>query len=273
MRLQRKSTFSYIFRNFWRLVYVVLPVAVLLAFFYNPARELSIFDALINGNITADNFLGMLTSVLTVLRLGKYWWVTLCAILLLVLTMCLLVVMISRHMRVGKMQVFPIKKALLIFPQMLLYVVVCIVANELAMLVVVGLSYLIKFIGNVYAIVSITMVLAFAIRVFLTYLFGLLLMTFPLMYSDNYRFNVAMSHSARVMSSRQMNLFGMSLLYASLRLVVLIVAYMLAPFKLHVLVYGVALTLCLMFIPSFAFKKFYDDIGGERRDLVQKLFD
>ena len=261
------------FRNFWQLVYVVLPVSVLLAFFYNPAGELSLLDALVNGDVTFANYLGLLTNYMTVLRLGKYWWVTLIAIILLVLTMCLMVVKISRHMRVGKMPSLPFKYAFGIFPQMLLYVVVCIAVNELGMLIVVGVSFLIRFIGNALAIVSISLVFTFVVRVFLAYLFGLLVVTFPLKYSENYRFNIAMAYSARVMARKRGQLVGLSLLYAFARVAVLAIARLLEPFKLHVLAYAVALTLLLIFIPCFAFKKFYDDLGGERRDLIRKIFD
>lgn len=273
MRLQRKSTIAYMFRNFWQLVYVVLPVSALLAIFYNPATEVSLYISLFKGEVALDNYLQLLTDNLTVLRLGKYWWVTLIAIVLLVLTMCLLVVKISKHMRVGKMPALPFKQAFGIFPQMLLYVVACIAVNEVGMLIVVGVSFLIRFIGDATAIVSITLVLTFVMRVFLAYMFGLLLVTFPLRYSENYRFNVAMSYSARIMSVNRGKLVGLSMLYVCSRLLVATIGYFLQPYGPHLLVYAIAFIMLLMYVPSFAFKKFYDDVGGERRDLIRKIFD
>ena len=273
MRLQRKSTIAYMFRNFWQLVYVVLPVSVLLAFFYNPAGDLVLAEALVKGDVALNNYLGLLTNNLTVLRLGKYWWVTLIAVVVLVITMCLMVVKISRHMRVGQMLGLPFKYAFGIFPQMLLYVVICIAVNEVGMLIVVGACLLMRFIGNATAIVSIALVLTFAMRVLLTYMFGMLVVTFPLKYSEKYRLNIAMSLSARLMSDKRGQLAGLSLLYVFARVAVLVVARLLEPFKLHVLAYAVALTLLLIFIPCFAFKKFYDYLGGERRDLKQIMFD
>ena len=261
------------FRNFWQLVYVALPVSVLMAFFYNPSSEISLFVTLVNGEVTLDNYLNLLTNGLTVLRFGKYWWVALCIVVLLAYTMSLMVVKLDRHMRVGNMSALPLKRAFGVFPIMLGYIVGCIVVNELFMLIVVGISYMVKFIGNAAAIVSIAFALTFAVRVFLTFLFGLLIITFPLKYSENYRFNIAMSYSARIMSNRRLQLLGFSALFAIARIAVMAVAYLLEPLMLDVLAYAVAITLCLMFVPVFAFKKFYDDIGGERRDLVKKLFD
>ena len=273
MRFQRKSTIAYMFRNFWQLVYVALPVSVLMAFFYNPSQEISLFVTLVKGEMTMDNYLDLLTKALTVLRFGKFWWVILCAIVLLALTMCLMVVKLDRHMRMGKMPALPFKRAFGVFPLMLLYIVACFAITELSILIVVGICFMVRFIGNATAIVSIALGLTFALRVFLTYIFGLLIITFPLKYSENYRFNVALSYSARVMSTKRLQVIGFALLYPTVRIAVMAVAYLLAPFMLDVLVYAIMLTLCLMFIPCYAFNKFYDDVGGERRDLQELLFD
>ena len=273
MRFQRKSTIAYMFRNFWQLVYIPLPVCVLIAFFYNPSQEISLISALIQSEVSMDNYLYLLTQNLTILRLGKYWWVVLIAIVLLAVTMCLMVVKMDRHMRMGKMPAFPLKRSLPIFPFMLAYIVGCLVATELAILVVVGICYMLRVIGNATAVVTIALALTFVVRVLLTYAFGLLIITFPLKYSENYRFNVAMSYSARVMSTKRLQLVGLALLYPTARIAVMALASVLEPFLLDVLVYAVTITLCLVFIPCYAFKKFYDDVGGERRDLREKLFD
>ena len=279
MRFQRKSTIAYMFRNFWQLVYVTLPVSVLLAFFYNPSSfynhpsEISLVYALVKGEVVMENYLDLLTDSITVLRFGKYWWVVLCSIVVLAFTMCLMVVKLDRHMRMGKMPALPLRRAFGIFPQMFLYILGWLAISELVMLIIVGISYMGRFIRNATAIVSIAISLTFVARVFLTYMFGLLIVSFPLKYSENYRFNIALSYSARIMSSKRIQLVGLAFLFATARIAVMAIAYLLQPFMLDVLLYAVTLTLCLMFVPVFAFKKFYDDIGGERRDLVEILFD
>ena len=273
MRFESKSTIAYMFRNFWQLVWIPLPVSALIAIFCNPSSEISLFVALFNGEITWDNYREMLTQSLTVLKFGNNWWIALCAIALLALTMSLMVVKLDRHMRMGKMPVFPLRRAFGIFPHMLLYIVCCLAANELGMLIVVGIAHLIGFVGSATAIVSIAIAFAFVVRAFLTYMFGLLIISFPLKYTENYRFNIALSYSARAMSSKRMQLVGLSCLYVASRALVMALAYLLQSLVLDALLYTVAITFCLTFLPCLAFKKFYDDVGGERRDLREILFD
>ena len=261
------------FRNFWQLVYVTLPVSVLIAIFYNPSQEISLFVSLVRDRVTMDSYIGLLMKSITVLRFDKYWWIVLLVIVLLAFTMCLMVVKLDRHMRMGKMPALPVRRAFGIFPQMLLYIVSFLAVTELFMLVIVGITYMSRFIGNATVIVSVALGLTFVVRAFLTYTFGLLILSFPLKYCENYRFNIAMSYSARTMSSKRLQLVGLGLLYPTARIAVMALAYLLETVMLDVPVYAIAMTLCLTFVPCYAFKKFYDDIGGERRDLVEILFD
>ena len=272
MRLQSKSSISYTFRNFWKLVYVTLPVSVLMAFFYNPTKEIQLFSALVKGEIVLDDTVLWLGECLTVLRFGGFWWIIPLAIVSLAYAMSVMVVKLDRHMRVGQMPAFPLKRAFGVFPFMLLYIFCCVAVTEVFRLIIVGIAYMLNFIGNATAIVSVALGLSFIVRVFLTYIFGLLVITFPLKYSDNYRFNVALSYSARTMSRKKLQLLGIAIAYAFIRIAVMAVAYLLAPYKLDVLVYAVAFTVGFTFVPCFAFKHYYDDVGGERRDIEQIIF-
>ena len=272
MRTQNKSTIAYMFRNFWKLVYVTLPVSVLIAFFLHPSHETALFAATVRGDITMDNYMIALSDAFTVLRWGRYWWVALCAVVLLSYAMCVMVVKLDRHMRMGKMPALPVRRAFGIFPQMLGYIAVWVCLSELYKLIIVGIAYMLKFIPSATAIVCITMALVLVARTFVAYLFGLLLLTFPLKYSENYRFNIAMAYSARTMSTKRLQLVGLSLAYTLGRVAVQALAYLLQPYRLYVVLYAVVLTLMLMFVPGFAFKKYYDDVGGERRDISELLF-
>lgn len=271
MRFQRKSTIAYIIRNFWQLVCVTLPVSALMALFYNPST-ITLFMRLVRGEVNIDNYQQLLADSLTVLRFGGYWWVELIAIVLFALTMCVMVVKLDRHMRMGQMLTLPLRRAFGIFPLMLLYVVCWMAIRELFMLVIVGICYMIRFVGNATAIVSVAIALTFVARTFLAYMFGLLVITFPLKYSENYRFNIALSYSARVMSTKRLQLLGLALLFSFGRVALETVAYFIHPYMVDVFVYLIALCLCLVFVPCFAFVKFYEDIGGERRDLREMLF-
>ena len=260
------------FRNFGQLFYVTLPVAILLAFFYNPRLEISLFVSLVNGQLDMDNYSQALGQALSVLRFGKYWWVSLIAVVVLVVAMCVMVVKIDRHMRVGQMPVLPLRRSFGLLPSMLLYVVSWIVATELFMLIPLGAAYILRFVGNATAIVFLALGFTVVIRCFLSYIFALLIISFPLKYSENYRFNVALAHSARIMSPRKGKLLLIAVAYPMLRIAVMALAYLLQPINLDVLLYAVAELLCLTYVPCFAFKQYYDDVGGERRDVGQIMF-
>lgn len=272
MRLQSKSSISYMFRNFWKLIYVTLPVAVLMAFFCNPTKEIELFSMLVKGEIALKDTTYLLGECLSVLRFGKFWWVVPIAIVLFAITMSLIVVKVDRHMRVGQMPAFPLKRAFGIFPFMLLYICCWLAVSEIFMLIIVGIGYMLHFVGNATAIVSVALGLTFIVRVVLSYVFGLLVLSFPLKYSENYRFNVALSYSARTMSAKRLKILGLAFLYVFSRVAMMAIGYLLAPYKLDVLVYAVAYAICFTYVPCFAFKHFYDDVGGERRDVSQIMF-
>ena len=270
MRFQSKSSFIYTFRNLRQLFFVTLPVSVLLAFFYNPRLETDLFVALVGGQINADNFFNEFATAFTVLRFGRNWWVVLLAVVILAYTMSLMVVKIDRHMRIGEMLSLPLKRAFGIFPMMLLYIVGWVVVSEIFMLIIVGVVYMLRFVPSAAAIVGIGFGLTFIVRAFLTYIFCLLIITFPLKYSENYRFNVAMSYSARVMAAKRGKLIILSAAYPFARYFVMALAYFIRP--VDAFAYAVAIFFILTFIPCFAFKQYFDDVGGERRDVGQKIF-
>ena len=270
VRFQSKSSITYMFRNFAQLFFVTLPVSVLLAFFYNARLETDLFVNLVGGRINAENFFNEFARCFTVLRFGRYWWVDCLAVILLAYTMCILVVKIDRHMRIGEMLTLPLKRAFGIFPIMLAYVVCWIVVSEVFMLIIVGVVYMLRFLPSAEAIVGIGFGLTLIVRAFLMYIFCLLVITFPLKYSENYRINVAMSYSARLMVKKRGLMLLLSLTYPLARYAVMVLAYFARP--LDVIVYAVAIFFALTYIPCFAFKQYYDDVGGERRDVSQIMF-
>ena len=263
------------FRNFFMLVYVALPSAALMAFatfLYKPTAEIGLFVAMFDGSLTMDNCTSELLNRLSLLRYGRYWWVFVIAVVVLACSACIMVVKIDRHMRTGLMPALPVKRALGILPSMLLYVVCCVAASELATLVAVGISYLIRFISNATAIVAVVLVLTFAVRALCAFVFGLLIVSFPLKYGENYRFNRAMSYSARLMFAKKGKLLIFALLYPLLRLAILGLAYLLQPYYLDWIVYGVAFLFAFTYVPCLSYKQYYDDVGGERRDVGQIIF-
>lgn len=275
MRYQRKSSISYMFRNFFKLVYVSLPAALIMAFamyIYKPSVEIDLLSALVRSEMTMENYSSQLLQSLTLLRYGKYWWIFAIAIVVLACAVSISVVKTDRHMRTGQMPVLPMRRALGVLPLMLPYIVCSVLVVELGNLLAVGISYLIRFFGNATAIVCVVLGLLFAIRVMTTYVFGLLIMSFPLRYSENYRFNRAMSYSARMMFPKKATMWSMAILYPTIRLATLSLAYLLVPYNMDWLIYTVALLFAITYVPCLCYKQYYDDVGGERRDLQRKLF-
>ena len=273
MRFQSKSSFSYMFRNFGQLFFVTLPVSVLLAFFVVPTAEAQLFATLVRGQLSAENYFNEFAKSLTLLRFAQNWWTALVvcvAGVLLAYTMCLMVVKIDRHMRIGEMQTLPLKRAFGLFPMMLLYIVGWFAVSEVAVLIIVGVVYMLSFLPSIEAIVGIGFGLTLVVRAFISYIFCLLIITFPLKYSENYRLNVAMSYSARVMTTKRGKLILFSIVYPLARCLVMTVAYFAHP--LEFVVYTVAIFFLLTFVPCFAFKQYYDDVGGERRDIARIIF-
>lgn len=272
MKLHSKTAISYMFRNFWKLVYVTLPASALLALFYNPAKELQLFGMLVAGQLTMDDYTYWVGNSLTVLRFGNTWWATLISLVVFAFAMSIMIVKLDRHMRMGVMPALPLRRAFGIFPIMLAYILCWLVTVEVFALVAVGISYMAKFLGSVTAIVSLTIALSFVFKAIIAYMFVLLLISFPLKYSENYRFNRALSYSARIMFPKKRLLLGIALAYPFARAIVMALGYLLAPYHLDLLVYGVGVLFATTFVPCFAFKHYYDDVGGERRDLPRSIF-
>lgn len=57
MRYQSSSAISYFFRNFWKYIYIVLPVAVFMAVFANYSSETTFLQNWIRGNLTEETYL------------------------------------------------------------------------------------------------------------------------------------------------------------------------------------------------------------------------
>lgn len=252
------------FRNIWQLLIITLPASLVTAIFCNTEPELTLVTALFKGDITDANYMSELGVNLTLLRFGDYWWGVLISIVLLSYAMCLLVVKIDRHMRTGKMSLLPLRGALDIFLSMLLYIVTMIAVYEGSMLVIVGIVYMLRFISNVTTLMVLALTMTFFVWVFLAYIFLLLIVSFPLKYSEKYRFNIAMSYSVRIMAPKK-RVIGFAFLYPVCRIAVMALSYVVGPFDY--VINALAILFCLTYIPCFAYTQYYDDVGVERRDI------
>ncbi len=272
MKVQRKSAIAYLFRNFWQLVLVSLPAAVLLGFFVTPSDEITFMQSLARGELTLENYFGAYANAYSALRLVNNWWVIIISFVLVCFTFSVLIVKIDRHMRVGEMVAFPLKRSFALFPLILAYVFIWFLASEIANFVGIGLMYIFKFINNVGAVVSIGVVSDFMANMFVTGLFFRLIITIPLKVSENYRLNIALSYSARCSAGHKGILWGLTFGYVWGRYAVMCLGYLLMPFNLDVLVYALAYLFCIAYIPCLSYKLYHDTVGGERRDISEIIF-
>jgi len=255
------------------LVYVALPAAVLLAFFANPSREIEFFRMLFAGELNSENNVYLFTRAITVMRYGKYWWVAIIAFLFLVLTISMLIVKINRHMHVGEMSALPFKQTFRLFPFALTVFACFFGISEIAMLLSVGIMYILRSVGSALAVSLIGVGVSFVLRLLSAWIFMLLIIALPLKFSENYHLNVALSYSVRMMSKQGKLTWGLSCAYVFGRYAVMGLGYLLSPYKLDILLYALVYLFIIMLMPSLAYRLYHDVIGGERRDITQIIFD
>lgn len=272
MKFQSKSAFAYIMRNFWRLVYVALPIAVLLAFFANPSGEIEFLHTLIAGELTLDNVFLVFNNAYTVLRFGSLWWTDVIAFTVLALTISMLIVKISRHMRVGVMPALPFKKTFALFPTTFLLLLSYFCVSEIAMLLSVGIMYIIRAVNNATAIAAVGFAVAFVVRLIIVWIFMLLILALPLKYSENYSLNVGMSYSVRVMTKLPKQVWAITLVCSFGRYVMMLCAYFLRPYYVDVVLYALIYLAVILYLPVYAYKVYHDVVGGERRDVTEIIF-
>lgn len=272
MRPQSKSAYSYIMRNFWKLVYTALPVAVLMAFFANPTREIEFLRALATDKLTLDNVFPMFNSAFTILRFGKLWWAYVITFVVLAFTSAMLIVKISRHMRIGVMPALPFKKTFALFPTTFFVLLCYFCVGEIAMLLSVGVMYIIIAVNNAVVIAVTGTAVAFVVRVILVWLFMLLILALPLKYSESYSLNVGLSYSVRVMTKLPKQVWLLASVYIFGRYLVMLCAYFLRPYYLDVVIYALAYLFVVMYLHAYAYKVYHDVVGGERRDVTDSVF-
>lgn len=273
MKIKSKSAIAYIMRNFWQLVYVVLPVAVLMVFFANPDRETDFLYSLIFGQLTFDNVFLLFNGSYTVLRFGKLWWVSAITFVVLAFTVSLLIAKISRHMRIGVMSALPFKRAFGIFPVTFAALLVYFCITEILMLLSVGTMYILRATNNVVLVSVVGVAVSFVVRLIVTWVFMLLILAFPLKYSENYHFNVGLAYSARVMTKLPRQVWTITLVYSIGRYVVMVCAYFARPYYLDIVLYALCYLFAIMYLTAFAYKVYHDVVGGERRDIAHTIFD
>ena len=272
MKKQSKSVVAYIFRNFWQLALTVLPLAVLGGVFFNFDSSGKFVHDAFSGLVSKDSFFGDIAKTFICVRFARYWYANIFTALALVLVNSLLIVKISRHMRVGAMSAFPIKEALKLAPAIFLYAVTFFVAVQLLELITMGIVAMLSFVDRISVLVSIYMTLSFISELLLSYVFARLLCTLPLVYCEDYRFFRAMSFSMRLTDTCKVKALGYAFTYSVAKVAVTAVVTLVGNKTLGYVLYSMFYFVLLIFVLVWAFKMYYDATGSERHDIGDRLF-
>lgn len=271
MRYQRKSSIAYIFRNFWHLAPIGLIAAVLMGFFCNNSVEVSFVEGFMHGSLNDENVLRDVLNAVSVLRFREMWWGVILAVLTFVFTESMLTIKVARHMRTGEMVAFPVKRAFSVFPTMLLFVLCVCALVECLNLVIAGVAFLLRAAGTL-TVVIVTVSLVYVVRILAMAVVGTLLFAFPIMYMENYSFNLALSYSVRLVSERKGFLWAMALIYPLCRLALTAICGLIGLKIVTYAVFSLFYLFCIVFVPCVTFKLYYDTVGGERRDISKVMF-
>ena len=269
MRYQNPSAISYFFRNFWRYIYIVLPVSVFMAIFANFSTETAFLQDWIRGNLTPETYLTKMMNGMSLVRQPNDWLYGVISFVLLAITFSLLVVKMSRHMRVGGFVVFPLKSAMKIMPSMLLFCACFAVALQLLQFVTFGILWALgKFLAMDVVIIIGIALLCFDIGI-VVYLWMQMLLCFPLSYSESYPFNVALSYSIREMSNHSKLCIGHAIAFTLVQALVVTLDYVL-PVISHI-VHGLFFVFVIYYVPCLAFTIHHKTLGTERKDISRVL--
>lgn len=274
MRDQSKSAVAYIFRNFLHLAPWALVSAALMGMFFNGSNYVSLFTHLQEGNVNDYNAAGTVLHYFSVLRFkdfDSYWWGAIVAIVVLAFTLSLLMVKVERHMQIGEMKVFPLRRTMAVFPAMLLFVVCVTLFVEGCNLVTAGIAYLLRSLGAT-VVVSVSFALAFLFRMLFMLVLGTLMVAFPIMFVEHYALNQAMSYSVRLMSEKRRFLWTIATVYPLCEAALTALCGFIGVQAVAITLFSVMYLFCMLLIPAVTFRIYFECVGGERRDIGRKIF-
>ncbi len=271
VRYQRKSAIAYIFRNFWQLAPFAVVSAILLGLFCNTNAEIGLIAGCIDGTVNSDNVLTAVLNSVSVMRFGKEWWGLLLALVVFAMTESLLIEKVYNHMRTGEMLTFPFGRSFSVMPTMFLFVFIIAAINEIARLIVCGVVAMAGALG-VTAVVSIALSLEFVVKVVMLAVIGTLFYAFPITFLENYKFNLALSYSVRLAGKNRALITCVAITYPLVQVALSVVCYFVASRALLVMLFSLFYLASILLVPCIAFTLYYDNVGGERKDIGRVIF-
>lgn len=271
MRYQRKSAIAYIFRNFWQLAPFAVVSAILLGHFCNTHAEMAFVLGALDGTVNSENVLTAVLNTVSIMRFGKDWWGLLLSLVVFALTESLLTEKVYNHMRTGEMQTFPLHRSFAVMPKMFLFVFVIAFFNEIVKLIVCGIVSMLGSLG-VTAVVVIALSLVFVVKMVMLAVIGTLLYAFPITFLENYKFNLALSYSVRLAGNSRAVIASVAVIYPLTQVALTVACYFINVPFVTTLLFTLFYLAAILLVPCTAFTLYYGNVGGDRKDIGQRIF-
>lgn len=280
MRVQSNRAIAYMFRNFFPLLFFAIVPAVLLGLFAGNEGALRFLNAAAEwwnqGGVIAEVTVGKeMLFDFTIVRIANVeGLIVLVGFVLYVFSTGFILATVERHMRLGvRFSRGAIRNAFSVMGRVALFILLLVAINELSMMMIVGLVSIMEEIG---ATMRFVIVFAMALLVLAKILFcsivGLLLCSLPVSQCDDYKLNVAMSYSARLMGKRNDIVLALVMLFLFSKALTFTVAYLLSPLNLDFIAYCLYYLFWIMYLPCLAVKVYFDVAGEPRKDLEKQIF-
>ena len=281
MKLQSSRAIAYMFRNIIPLLVFAIIPALLLGFFggdVNPVNfAYAIREMLAQGGVVTDVTLGnaMLETFTIVRFFNVEGLLALLGFVTYILATGFILAMVERHMRLGvRFSKTVIINAFSVLLRVAAFLLLLFVLDELLLMIVVGLVSMVESIGASVRFVAIcSVVLLILARLLYFSIIGLLLCSLPVSQCDDYKLNVAMSYSARLMARRN----NVVLSLVAMLFISNVVAFALSYFLRDVafvgdVVYCLYYLFWTMYLPCLSVKVYFEVADEPRKDLEKQIF-
>lgn len=285
MRTPKASSIFYMLRNAVFLLPLTILPAVLLAFSQTPVINFTQVDFFVKFAQNLDafeikNFTIDLYRYFTSINTSNLWWLWLFGVIALFISFSLTLPYIERHMRLGVRSYSRLlsmlnESVLLMLP----YLICVLAAYEVVSLIICGMIYLFFLMGmGGLTLFGLSIVVALLLYIVFFMLFALTICSVPSMLCDGYKFNVAISYSARLVSTHFGKVLAQLFVPMALSFVLLGASrYLMAVLPLyteltHLLVSFLFYLFWVNYLPVYAMRDYTLLTEGVRKDLKVKLF-
>lgn len=278
MKQQSTTPISYVARHMVFFLLCGFLPACFLALSDNSDSSSYFWVSYFMGDISSSSFFSSYISAHLLIEAELVWL----DIILLLLSWCALTLSWSvivyrtdRHMQLGiRIREGLFAKSMSIAWRVAVFILLLFVVNELSLLLIVGIMYLMSAFVS-FAVVA-PIVLAFTVlqKVFMFVIIYIFMVSLPAIVAENYSLVSALGYSARLNTVRRdrkqlILVVAISMLMYLLSLVVRLFSI---PAVVGTIIIGLMIYVWIMFMPAVVCARFITDIDTERRDVQNNLF-